>query len=763
MRLPLSWLKEFLPVTLPPEALAERLTLAGNEVEDISSSSVFDEHFLVGKVETVKSHPNADKLRLVTVDLGSRRQEIVCGAPNVAPGQTVAVVLVGGTLPSGLKIDARPIRGVVSEGMICAEDELGLGKSHGGIMILPAKWPAGTLLGTVYPGQDVVLNLSLTPQRGDLYSVYGLAREIAAITGKKLKPWVIRSAPKKRLTNPRVSIKAASDVRQYALRRLHGVEVKPSPDWLQARLSAAGIRPVNVVVDVTNYVMLETGQPLHAFDANRIDAGTIIVRRAGAQEQLITLDGVTRTLSSDMLVIADARKVLALTGLMGGQGSGVTAHTTDIVLEAAEFDPVRVRTAAAALSLRSESSLRFEKGIDSALTVPALNRAVEMISKLAGGTAEPGIARYGQPRPIQRLSTTLSFINDRLGVTIAPAEVKRILAGLGLAPKVAGRNLTVTVPTWRHDLAIPEDLVDEVGRIVGFGTLPKTLPDASAPPKPPPPLYAAEWRLRDMCARAGWMETLSYPFYGRATLEQWGMKAADHVRLANALSPDQEFLRQSLLPQLFVALEKNRSTTTDAALFEIGHVVLPPWGKDGLPTEESWLAAVAMTTDDAMSAYRRVKGLMELVVTSFGITGVTWKRDGDRVNIVHGKDLIGRAVVQDQGAYRVAGAEISIEGLVDHQRPKPFQPISPFPTVERDVSAWVPDDFTYEKFSAAAQIISPLLRGVQVIDIFSKDGKLSMTFRCELRSMDQTLQEREVDAVMTKIRQSLEHLGGQIR
>lgn len=765
MRAPLSWLKEFVSISLPPAKLAERLTLSGTEVEDIVMATPFDEHFLVGKVRSVRPHPNADKLRLVDVDLGRQQKEIVCGAPNVAAGQTVAVVLVGGTLPSGIKIEARPIRGIVSEGMICAADELGRGSSHDGILELPAKWAAGTPLADVFPGDETVFNIALTPQRSDLFSLLGLAREIAALTHGKLRaiPSPRFAADRQALSAVKVRIEAPKLCPRYAIRKITGVTVKPSPLWMQKRLMAAGIRPINTVVDVTNYVMMELGQPLHAFDANQLNDGQILVRHAKAGESLTTLDGVQRRLTADMLVIADAHKPIAIAGVMGGANSGIREQTTDIILEAAIFDPISVRKTSSALHLRSDAAQRFEKGVDTAMLIPALDRAAALIAEHAEGRVVSGMVDLGKSVPPIRVATSLGFISERLGVQVTAVQVRKILQALGLGPKIVGQKITVTVPSWRHDIAIPEDVVDEVGRMIGFGTMPHTLPEATAAPRPAPSMYTAEAKVRETLPRAGWLETLSYPFYGAGLMSEWGLPVDGHVRLANALSPEQEYLRQSLLPQLFAALKKNRQVTTEAALFEIGHVFLLPWSKDGLPREESHLAVVTMTNDNATNAYRQVKGAAEFVLQRFGITDATWKREGDTVQVMIGAITCGTAVVHDHEKYRLAGIELSLPALLRAERPTDFRPISAYPAVERDIAAWVPQGFSFQKFAADVRHDLGLVTNIDVFDIFTRDGRASMAFRLHFQPPDRTLTKEEIDSQMERISAILQSAGATIR
>jgi phenylalanyl-tRNA synthetase beta chain len=511
VRVPLSWLREFVDVDLTAEALAERLTLLGMEVKGVERWGGDWQKVVVGELLDVDRHPRADRLSLTRVDVGDGQPlEIVCGATNIAVGQRVPVALPGALLPGGRPIERTEKMGVVSNGMLCSGDELGLTVDADGILILPPDTPVGAALTELYG--DVVLDVDVKPNRGDALSIVGLAREVAAVTGSPLRFPTIELAESGRPTDERLRVDVADPdlCPRLVGRWVEGVTVGPSPDRIQMRLLAAGQRPISNVVDASNYVMVELGKPIHTFDAAAVHDGRIIVRRATAGERLVTLDHVERTLDPEALLIADPAGPLGLAGVMGGEASEVSDRTTDVVIESAIFDPVNIRRTAFRYGLRSEASLRFEKGQEIRLARIGADRTAQLIARWAGGRVAPGVV---DSNPVEPAPTTIAFrpgrVNRLLGTALDAVEQRALLARVGIetAPAAAGTPVTVAagdrpltvdpgddpvieavLPTWRRDLAIEADIAEEVIRVHGYDLVPATVPDTTLPPYRPDPL-----------------------------------------------------------------------------------------------------------------------------------------------------------------------------------------------------------------------------------------------------------------------------------
>jgi len=475
MHLSLNWLKEYVKFKQAPEKVAEIFTLGGFEVEKVVKWGQGLEQIVIGQIKTIISHAEANKLSVCKVDVGRKQPlTIVCGAKNVKPEHKVPVALIGTTLPNGMKIERRRIRGIDSEGMLCAEDELKLGEDHSGILILDKSLKIGQKLGKATGLEDIVLDLSLTPNRPDTYSVIGLARELAALSDQKFIQKKVTVPESKKLNVKKLLSVRVQDNNlcpKYTVRVVKNVKVKSSPQWLQARLIVAGIKPINNIVDITNYVMLEYGQPLHAFDYTKVQGKNIIVRKAGSDKSFITLDGIERQLTPDMLMIADSKQPIAIAGVMGGDNSEISKQTKDIVIESAVFKPISVRKTRQRLGLVTEASTRFEKGIAWELPELALDRAAQMMAEIAGGEVAKGmiVASQQKAEKSKSLKVRLSYINRIIGRKFTLVEVKKVLERLYFTVKEAGKDeLRVTVPSFRQDVSIPADITEEVGRMYGW-------------------------------------------------------------------------------------------------------------------------------------------------------------------------------------------------------------------------------------------------------------------------------------------------------
>ncbi|MHC4236472.1 MAG: phenylalanine--tRNA ligase subunit beta, partial [Planctomycetota bacterium] len=483
MKVSLNWLKQYVDITLPPQEVADRLTMAGTEVKDVEDIGRHWEGIVVGRITAVNPHPNADRLTLVTIDHGRGEETVVCGAPNVAVDARVAFAPVGSWLIDSrtgemAQLKTAKIRGVTSSGMACSERELGISDEHEGILILPEDAEVGRPLAD-YAG-DVVLNLDVTPNRPDCLSMVGLAREIAALTGQQVRlPDAAYPEHDPGISGQfSVEITAPDLCPRYCASLITGVTIAESPRWMQERLISYGMRPINNIVDITNFGMLEYGQPLHAFDAGLIGGRKIIVRRAAEGEAIVSLDGVERRLSGDMLVIADAERAVAVAGVMGGANSEVGEGTASILLEADRFNPASLHHTGRTLNMPSEACMRFERGIGAGLTMPALRRATQLIAELGGGKAACGVIDvYPGKREPQPITISVEDTRRHLGVSFSREQIESTLTGLGFScePGATGSEVRATPPDWRTDVSITVDLVEEVARIIGYDEIPTTM------------------------------------------------------------------------------------------------------------------------------------------------------------------------------------------------------------------------------------------------------------------------------------------------
>jgi len=666
MRVPLSWLREFVDIELDAEQLAERLTLLGMEVQAVERWGADWQSVVVGELLTVAPHPRADRLSLTTVTVaeGLEPLEIVCGATNIAAGQRVPVALPGAVLPGGRRIERAEKMGVVSNGMLCSGDELRLTGDADGILILPPGTPLGVPLADLYG--DVVLDVDVKPNRGDALSILGLAREVAAATRQQVRDPRIAVEEG---SGPTAAERLAVDVRdpdlcpRFVGRWASGVRVGPSPDWVQMRLLAAGQRPISNVVDASNYVMLELGKPIHTFDAAAVGAGpdgrpTIVVRRARHGERLVTLDHAERELSPETLLIADPDRPLAVAGVMGGADSEVSDGTSDVVIESAIFDPVSVRRTAFRLALRSEAASRFEKGQEPRLARLGADRTAQLLRDWAGAAIAPGSVDTAPQEPVpSRVRFRPSRVNRLLGTELTPDDQRELLGrvGIGTAPAATGEEvavalgpaplavaagpgeaLTAIVPTWRRDIAVEADVAEEIARVRGYELVPAVTPDTLMPAFRPSPLEVRNL-VRETLAGAGLTEVVTSALVSPRHLETFALArdvpsvgdedqpAADAIAVTNPLSRDHSLLRRNLLGSLLDVVAVNlRHGTADVAVFEIGK----GYARQGDRPREWWRLGLALTGTAEEPAWNRprrpydlddAKGVLELVVRRVGL------------------------------------------------------------------------------------------------------------------------------------------------
>jgi len=800
MKVSLKWLEQYVDIDLSPAELADKLTMAGTEVKGWQAIGGDWENIVVGQIVSINPHPNADRLKLPTVDLGTEQLTVVCGASNLKVGNKVAFARVGAQLIDGhsgqiVKLEAARIRGVASSGMLCSERELGISDYHQDIMVLAAEAKVGTPLAD-FMG-DVIFDLDVTPNRPDCLSVVGIAREIAALTGQEVHlpdaGYDEKGAPIEQQIS--IDITAPDLCPRYSASLITGVKIAPSPHWLQQRLLTGGMRPISNVVDITNFVMLEYGEPLHAFDYNQIRGKKIIVRRAEKGEALVTLDGTRRLLSHDMLVIADAERAVAVAGVMGGADSEMTERTTDIVLEAASFNPASIYQTGYDLGLPSEARMRFERGISSELTIPALRRATKLIIELAGGKAAKGIVDVypgrQEPEPILLSKGELKRL---LGVEFSLEQIKTALISLGFNCQAAkwASEVRAIAPYWRSDIGLAEDLVEEVARVIGYDRIPVTMPGGEVPQQNPASILGFKEEVRRDLAGYGFYEVVTYSLTGLDLLEKLLPEAhplePEPLRVLRPMTAEQEYLRPNLRANLLVALEANRRHEDGGIrLFELGRVYVRR--PNDLPDEPEMLCALlagprfdqSWHGGDEPVDFFDAKGVVEGLLSRLGIEADFKQGSDESLNpakqaaIVIGGKRVGvvgelhRKVTEAFDlAEKVYLLEINLAGLLPFTlEHKLFQPISRFPAVVRDIALVVDAGVTHRQVT---DIITgfPLVRRVALFDLYTGGklpaGKKSLAYRITFQSSTQTLTDESVNKVQQKIVDKLaKELGATLR
>lgn len=807
MKLPLEWLREHVATDLDDAALADRLTATGTAVErtvtrGIPVTDANRQAFRVGKVLTADQHPDADRLRVLSVDTGDDApRQIVCGAPNVAAGQTVAVALPGAVMPGGQKLGKAKLRGVESLGMVLSESELELAESSEGIMVLGDDLPAGTPVLDVLPPPGTILELELTPNRGDCQGIYGIAREVHAITGAALHE-LDQSLPPEDGAGQvgdyvSLRVEAPDLCPRYMARVLLDVRVGPSPDWMVRRLEAAGMRSINNVVDITNYVMLLTAQPLHAFDLDRLAGPEIVVRRAGEGEPITTLDGQHRTLTGEHLVIADAEKPAVIAGIFGAEFAEVHEGTTRVLLEAATFDgPCIIRTSLG-LGLRTESSARFEKGQPTDLPPVAMAIACRLLHQLAGASLVPGVLdeRVAQDAPVP-IALRHARVDALLGTQVAPAESADILERLGCTVQRGDTAHQVTVPWWRiADLQREVDLVEEVGRVHGLDRIPAVLPRLTAHASLTPQQQVVR-RLSRYAADQGLSEAITYRFVPEADGDRLHLPDDDDrrrvIRLSNALSDEMAVMRRSLLPGLLRAVERNQShQRRDGALFEVGRTYIPEVA--GLADEPEELTAVLFGAPGARGWRQApaevdvwsVTGLAIALAASVGVRaeavpGVRepWLHPVRQARLTAGGIVVGVAGEVHPAVLKafdvkgpVMALTLRIPALVQvgPEEPRRYVDLISVPVSTRDLAVLVPEGTTAAHvLDVAREAAGSLLQRAEVFDHYAgdqvPDGKVSLAVRLTIAEPGRTLTDDEIDEVTQRAVAALhDQVGAELR
>jgi phenylalanyl-tRNA synthetase beta chain len=823
MKLPLSWLREFVQVEADTAELCRRLTMAGLEVEKLDEVAPRFTDVFVARVLGVEHHPNADRLRVCDVDAGAvGRFRVVCGAPNVHLGMMAAFAKVGarllggihgqgsGTLEDAQPLQAAAIRGVQSEGMLCSEAELGLSSDQQGIVELDAEARPGEPLENYLQVPDTVLDIAITPNRGDCLSIFGLAREVGALFDFKLerpKSKAIKAVGTAQAEGISIDVQihAPELCPRYAALAMNEVRVGNAPLWMRQRLELCGMRPVNDVVDVTNYVMLEIGQPLHAFDLTQIADNRIIVRRAGGEHEFETLDGIRRSLQPDDLLIADPEKPLAIAGVMGGRNSEVSSATKSILLESAYFDPMTIARTARRLNLRSEASYRFERAVDRAGQVTGILRAAELMSRVADAKqASQLIDVEPQPAPQRRIQLDISGLNSLLGASISTPEIRRRLKSLGARTESDSRNrLVVVPPSFRPDINEPADVAEEVARLTGFSEIPARLPQRAALNAVPNNERRFIKRLREIMVGCGLVEAKTLAFIAPAeNLRFPGFIAgkntltkAGPVRVVNPLSAELSEMRLSLLPGLLTALRFNLNRESSAFhSFEIGKVFT--W-VDGIAGEVPRLAGVSygdyamggVDQEAVPAGFFTLKGILETCMSAVGLRHrasfeaappdiapylhpgrcAQFSCDGSALGVLG--ELHPAEALRLDLSYPCVLFEVDLPNLMSYssRRSDALQPPPRFPAVRRDLALLLDRDFPADTVVRTVSAISvPLLESVELFDVYQGEpipvDKKSVALACRYRAKDRTLTDEEVNrAHSLVIEQARVRLGAELR
>lgn len=806
MRISYNWLKQYVDIVISPEELAEKLTMAGLEVEKVEYLAEGIEKVIVGRIEKINPHPNADKLLICTINAGEYGNElqIVTGASNVAEGNLVPAALVGAILPNGLHIRKANFRGVPSFGMLCSAEELNLNpalispEDKEGIMILGSDATVGTPV-TAYLGlEDYVLQLDLTPNRSDCLSMLNVAREVAASTGSFLNLPTIDAKEFKEELNCSVTIEGEELCNRYVALMIDDIQLEPSPRWMQQRLLAGGMRPINNVVDVTNFVMLETGQPLHAFDYETLNGQQIVVRLAQPDETITTLDGVIRRLEPEMLVIADKDRAVGIAGVMGGLNSEVTSTTKTVLLESAHFDNMSIRKTARKLGLRSEASSRFEKGIDREGTLFAAFRAMQLLEELGAGRGIAGkVDAYPVPWVASQITLRTSRTNQLLGTDLKTNDIKRLLAKIKLEiVEEQADEIKYLIPSYRQDITREVDLIEEVARLYGYNHIPLTLPKSEMSPEQQTPLQKMESGAKNILANLGLMEVVSYSFINPESFGKMNL-SNEHpwrqvVKVANPLSEEQSVMRTTLIPGLLTIAEYNLSRKqTDLGIFEVGRIYRP---RETEPLPEEPLQMAVLMSGKLNQGWSWPEQKLDFYYLKGIVQHFMEKTTRDEISFVpqteqpvfhpgRGAQILWQdRIIGEIGELhpdvnenynfrqRVYLAYIDLELIIGTaKREILFQPMPKYPNVVRDMAVLVPDKIHSQVIEQLIKTVGgDLVAGYELFDVYRgpqiADGLKSLAYEVTYQAQERTLTDGEVNELHEQIKEAIKlQLGADFR
>ncbi|MBL4931075.1 phenylalanine--tRNA ligase subunit beta [Clostridium paridis] len=792
MKVPVYWLKDYINIDINGKELGDRLTLSGSKVEEVIISGDEIKNVVTGKIVKIEPHPDAEKLVICQLDVAAEELvQIVTGANNMKEGDTVPVALHGAILPNDLKIKKGKLRGVVSNGMMCSEEELGIAGDEPvhGLMILDPKTPLGKDIKDVLGLNKEVIDFEITSNRPDCLSVIGIARETAATLGTSFKmPNLKYSVAKDKNINDELKVTINDSLcRRYLARGVRNVKVAPSPAWMQERLLDAGVRPINNIVDITNFVMLELGQPMHAFDKREISSNHIVIERAKAGEKFTTLDELERNLDDTMLCIKNGETTIALAGIMGGLDSEIKEDTTEVIFEFANFDGTNIRVNSKKLNLRTEASSRFEKDIDPNLALLAADRACSLIEELGCGEIIDGtIDVYPEIKEEKELKVSSSWVNKFLGTQISSEDMKKFLDRLELNTSINGDELIIKVPTFRIDIDIKEDIAEEIARIYGYNNIPMTISTSTTEREPK---YRKE-RLDDLVIEtllsSGINQSISYSFVSPKVFDEINLPKdsvlRNVVKIKNPLGEDYSIMRTTTIPSMMESLKRNYSRNNSyVRLFEIGRTYIPNENENALPKENNILTIGMYGECD----YLDLKGVVENILDALGVVKTSLVREIDNVCYHPGKTaalLVGKQKagvfgeihpdLLDNYGIDTLGymAELNLDVLYEASNTiKAYKPLPKFPAVTRDIALLVDDSVLVGEIEdTIVKAGGSLVEKVTLFDIYKgkqiPEGKKSIAYAIAYRDENKTLTDKEVNKVHDKILRSLEYkLGAQLR
>jgi phenylalanyl-tRNA synthetase beta chain len=799
MYLSLNWVKNWikLPKDITAKQIADDLTMATVEVEEIIDQAARLENIVVGKIEAITKHPQADKLQVVEVKISQETVKVVCGGSNLRQGMLVAFAKIGSYIKwhgegDLVKLESAKIRGIKSDGMIAAASEIGLTNlfpqaSETEILDLSNfKLKTGQPLAEALELDDIIIDIDNKSinHRPDLWGQYGIARELAAIYKTKLKDYEVAEFKTKNDAKLKVTVKNTDKCFRYLGLVLHNIKVEESPWWLKKQLEAVGIRPINNIVDVTNYVMYELGQPLHAFDASQVTSNHIIVKSALKAEKFVTLDGVKRRLPEDALMIADNKKYIALAGIMGGQNSEISNNSTEIILESANFKASSIRNTSQKLGLRSESSSRFEKSLDPKIASLAIKKAAAMILSLNQDTyvASQLIDVNNNPFKEINLEVEHDLINNIFGQVIPTSDIKNILERLQFEVKHKAKKFSIKVPSFRatKDISIPEDIVEEVARIYGYANIKPSLPTVSIEEAREDFAWQAAKDIKNWLALSqSYDEVYTYAFTDQDWAAKLGLDLKDHIKVKKAMSPDMAFMNLSLLPNLFKKAEENLRWFEEFKIFELdrifdknikGHFSVDQTNKKYLPRQDQFLSGVEVSKQSAQDTFLSIKGLLESMMDYWGIdfeivsTRISYASLS--FNIKHQDIILGSFGILKNKLFddlntNIAWWNIDFTLLVKYiKQTKQYKALAKYPSIDRDIAIVVSKSIKWEDIKQEVSKISPLLKQIELFDSYTgkgiETGYKSIAFHLEFRSDDKTLLAEDIDDLVKKIIANLE-------
>jgi phenylalanyl-tRNA synthetase beta chain len=792
MKVPVKWLKDYVDIDITPKELGDKLTLSGSKVEEVITSGDEIQNVVTGKLMKIEPHPDAEKLVICQLNVGGEELvQIVTGANNMKEGDIVPVALHGSSLPGGVKIKKGKLRGIVSNGMMCSEEELGIAGEEPvhGLMILSKDTPLGKDIKEVLGLESAVIDFEITSNRPDCLSVVGIARETGATLGVPYRiPETVFTPLNKENIGQCLKVEVRDKLcRRYMARGVKNITIAPSPAWMQERLLDAGVRPINNIVDITNFVMLELGQPMHAFDSREITSSTIVVERAKEEEKFTTLDDVERTLDSDILNIKDGERTVALAGIMGGLNSEVKEDTKSVIFEVANFDGTNIRISSKKLGLRTEASSRFEKDLDPNLAELAMDRACYLVQQLGAGEVMEGtIDVYKEKVELHTLKVDYNWINKFLGTEISQNAMKEYLERLELATQIQENKLIITVPTFRSDINIKEDVAEEVARIYGYDNVPVTLLSGSSTKGGKNKKQHLEDKLVSALIGCSLNQAISYSFVSPKVFDRILLPEDSSLRNAvvirNPLGEDYSIMRTTSLPSMMESLARNYSRNNEEArLFEIGKVYIPNADSNKLPEERNVVTIGMYGNVD----YLELKGIVENIIEALGISNVSFQRESSNVSYHPGKTAVLYIKKELAGVFgevhpdvsdnygidtRCFVAELNLDVLFNAANlNKKYKALPKFPAVTRDMAVIVDENVLVQQIQ---DIIKKqggsMLESFKLFDVYKgsqipKDKK-SIAYSLVYRLEHKTLTDEEVNKVHEKILRSLEYqLGAQLR